>query len=251
MPLLSPRVTSRVRRAAAQVGLEKPLLRAYEWRYPSARRDRIDNERLRQLLAFTLAPDSNCIDVGCHQGDVLREMVRLAPEGRHIAYEPVPASWERLAAEFPGVDMRQAALSNVEGESSFTHVVDEPSYSGLREREYAGPRQLQELTVRTERLDDALPDDYVPRFIKVDVEGAEELVFEGALETLRRHKPIVFFEHGQGASDYYGTRPRDVYRLLVTEAGLRIFDTDGRGPYSEVDFEAVFSAPIWNFVAHA
>jgi FkbM family methyltransferase len=211
----------------------------------------VDNERLRQLLAFTLAPDSNCIDVGCHQGDVLREMVRLAPRGRHIAYEPVPASFDALAAEFPDVDLRQAALSNAAGESSFTYVVDEPSYSGLRRREYAGPRELEELRVRTERLDDALPDRYVPSFMKVDVEGAEQLVFEGALETLRRHKPTVFFEHGQGASDYYGTRPADVYRLLVEEAGLRIFDTDGGGPYSEDDFEAVFSAPIWNFVAHA
>jgi len=105
--------------------------------------------------------------------------------------------------------------------------------------------------VRTERLDDALPDGYVPRFMKVDVEGAEQLVFEGALESLRRHRPTLFFEHGQGASDYYGTRPADVYRLLVEEAGLRIFDVDGAGPYSEADFEAVFSAPMWNFIAHA
>jgi FkbM family methyltransferase len=251
MSPLSPRVTSGVRRAAERVGLDGPLMRAYEWRYPAARRDRMDNERLRQLLAFSLAPDSNCIDVGCHQGEVLREMVRLAPQGRHIAYEPVPASFQALAPEFPGVDLRQAALSNEAGETSFTYVVDEPSYSGLRQREYAGPRRLEELTVRTERLDDALDPEYVPRFIKVDVEGAEQLVFEGALETLRRHRPIVFFEHGQGASDYYGTRPSDVYRLLVHEAGMRIFDTDGRGPYSEADFEAVFTEPIWNFVAHA
>jgi FkbM family methyltransferase len=249
--LLNPRITAGVRRAAGRVGLEKPLMRAYEWRYPAARRDRIDNERLRQLLAFSLAPDSNCIDVGCHRGDVLREMVRLAPHGRHIAYEPVPASYEALAAEFPDVDVRQAALSNEAGESSFTYVVDEPSFSGLRRRQYAGPRKLEELTVRTERLDDALPEGYVPRFVKVDVEGAERLVFEGAIETLRRYRPIVFFEHGQGASDYYGTRPGDVYRLLVEEAGMRIFDTDGRGPYAEAEFEAVFSAPIWNFVAHA
>ena len=249
--LLNPRITAGVRRAAGRVGLEKPLMRAYEWRYPAARRDRIDNERLRQLLAFSLAPDSNCIDVGCHRGDVLREMGRLAPHGRHIAYEPVPASYEALAAEFPDVDVRQAALSNEAGESSFTYVVDEPSFSGLRRRQYAGPRKLEELTVRTERLDDALPEGYVPRFVKVDVEGAERLVFEGAIETLRRYRPIVFFEHGQGASDYYGTRPGDVYRLLVEEAGMRIFDTDGRGPYAEAEFEAVFSAPIWNFVAHA
>lgn len=32
-------------------------------------------------------------------------------------------------------------------------------------------------------------------YMKVDVEGAEPLVFMGALETIRKHKPIIFFEH--------------------------------------------------------
>jgi FkbM family methyltransferase len=32
-------------------------------------------------------------------------------------------------------------------------------------------------------------------YMKVDVEGAEPLVFMGALETIRKYKPIIFFEH--------------------------------------------------------
>ena len=75
-------------------------------------------------------------------------------------------------------------------------------------------------------------------------------MLEGGLETLRRHRPIVWFEHGAGASEHYGTRPADLYRLLVEEVGMRVFDADGAGPYTERDFEAVFHEPIWNFVAH-
>jgi Methyltransferase FkbM domain len=90
----------------------------------------------------------------------------------------------------------------------------------------------------------------VPAFIKVDVEGAELQVFRGAADTLARHKPTVFFEHGEGAADRYGTSSAQIHDLLVGEAGLRIFDERGHGPYSRDQFEAVFTEPVWNFVAH-
>ena len=240
----------RVKAGAERLGLSDQLERAWEWRHPAARRDRLDNEHLMQLLAFTLRPDSCCVDVGCHQGEILREMVRLAPEGRHVAFEPVPSSHARLASEFPRVDVRQAAASDTDGESEFTVVPDLPSHSGLRERSYPGTPRLEKISVRTERLDSALPEDFAPDFLKVDVEGAELQVFRGALETLRRHRPTVWFEHGAGSSDHYGTTAADVHRLLVGEVGLRIFDADGTGPYSEARFEAVFNEPMWSFVAH-
>jgi FkbM family methyltransferase len=238
------------KKAAGRLGLDGALQQAFEWRNPAARRDRLDNERLRQLLAFTLREDSNCIDIGCHRGEVLRELLRLAPRGRHIAYEPVPASHARLVRELTDVEVRRAAVSDEEGEASFTVVPELPSFSGLRERSYPGAPRLERITVRTERLDSALEPGYVPRFIKVDVEGAELQVFRGAIETLRRHRPVVWFEHGAGASDHYGTRPADVHRLLTGEVGMRIFDADGHGPYSEEEFERVFTEPMWNFVAH-
>jgi FkbM family methyltransferase len=253
LPAVPPsnRLTAAVKAGAARVGLAGPLQRAYELRYPVARRDRLDNERLAQLLAFTLAEDSSCVDIGCHRGEVLADMVRLAPRGRHVAFEPVPDSHARLATEFPGVDVRHAAVSDSDGEAEFVVVPDQPSYSGLRERSYDGEARTERITVPTVRLDTALPADFAPRFVKIDVEGAELQVLRGAVETLRRHRPVVWFEHGIGGADRYGTTPTDVHRVLVGEAGMRIFDADGVGPYSEADFEAVFDRPMWCFVAHA
>jgi hypothetical protein len=89
--------------------------------------------------------------------------------------------------------------------------------------------------------------------IKIDVEGAEEQVLRGALETIRRHQPVVVLEHGNSAAAY-GTRPDDVFRLLCDEAGLRIFDMDGVGPYTLERFRVVASPPAatrWNFFARA
>ena len=216
-----------------------------------ARRDARDRHGMVVVLMAVLPRDGHAIDVGAHSGAVLREIVRVAPEGRHIAYEPLPHCTESLRRNFPQVDVREAALSDQNGTTSFIHVEAAPEYSGMRERTYPGaedsPRRL--LTVRTERLDDSLPADVRPSLIKIDVEGAELLVMRGAVETLRRYRPTVIFEHGIGASERYGYGPQDVHDLLCQELDMRIFDLDGQGPYSRQRFIDTFAAPIWNFVA--
>jgi FkbM family methyltransferase len=213
-------------------------------------RDRRDNEALRLLLVFALRSDSSCVDVGAHEGIWLEELRRVAPRGRHLAYEPLPHLARDLAERFPEMDVRNAALSNRNGETTFVHVRDLPGYSGLRRRDYPREVDAETITVRTERLDDALPEDFVPALIKVDVEGAERLVVEGALETIRRHRPIVVFEHGPGAAEHYETTPGDMYRLLGEEAGLSLFDLDGNGPFALPEFERRFeSGEQWNWLA--
>jgi FkbM family methyltransferase len=205
-----------------------------------------DNDGLRRLLSFTLKPTSNCIDVGAGLGDVLAEIMRVAPSGAHIAYEPLRAQFEVVRSRFPGADVRCAALSDVKGVVSFVHARDLPAYSGFRRRDYPRPTQTEVIMVRTERLDDAIPSDYVPDLIKIDVEGAEMLVLKGARETLARHRPVVVFEYGRGTGLIYGTSPDDIHALFCAELGMRLFDLDGNGPLSLEEFRVT---PRWNFVA--
>jgi FkbM family methyltransferase len=237
-------------RALADSPIGPPLRAVRRRLLPELRRDQRDRENLSLLLAFTLAADSSCIDVGSYRGDVLAEFLARAPRGRHIAYEPVPDLHAELARRFPGIDVRCAALSNREGEAGFAYVRSRPGYSGFRRRSYPGKEDVETITVRVETLDASLPPGYVPALIKIDVEGAEGQVIEGALETIAEHRPIVVFEHGAAAAEY-GTRPETVYRLLCGEAGLRIFDLDGNGPYSSAEFAATSArGDYWNFVAH-
>ena len=229
---------------------EPPAEAAGESKY-ALERDQQDMRHMALLLAFTLAPDSNCIDVGASRGSVLKEMVRYAPHGRHIAYEPIPELSRDLAERFPGVDVRCAGLSTKRGEAGFVYVKSRPGYSGFREREYPGVEVLEHIEVATEDLDSSLPPDYVPTLIKIDVEGAEREVIEGAIETITRYKPMVVFEHGRGAADAYGTEPEHIYDLLCGVAGLRMFDLDGNGPYSREQFSESYNLGIrWNYVAH-
>src|SRR5688572_29459945 len=109
---------SAVRALASRTGTLAALRTVHQVATASGRRDRKDASHLRCLLAWTLKEDSNCVDIGSYRGEVLAEIVRLAPRGRHIAFEPLPAQAERLRAAFPGVEVRNAAVSDKTGEAS-------------------------------------------------------------------------------------------------------------------------------------
>jgi len=217
---------------------------------PASRRALRDELAMRVVLATALRRDGNAIDVGANNGDTLEMILAVAPDGRHVAYEPIPALAERLADRYPQVDVRNAACSDEAGSAEFTHVLNAPAMSGLRQRADlpAHAEEVERITVRLDKLDDALPADYAPSLVKIDVEGAELLVMRGAAETLARHRPFVIFEHGIGGADLYGSQPGELFDLLA-ECGLRIFDLEGDGPYTRDGFEAVFTEPIWNFLA--
>jgi FkbM family methyltransferase len=218
---------------------------------PAKLRNDLDGGQLRRLIAHSLRADADCIDVGAYHGDVLADILRVAPRGRHIAYEPLPHLHALLVQRFPGVDIRRAALSDRDGEADYVHVRDLPQYSGLRERTYPRPVDREHITVATERLDDHLPEGCAPALVKIDVEGAECLVLAGALRTITEHRPTVVVEHGPGGSDHYGSTPAELHRLLCAEAGLRIFDLDGDGPYSLDRLEESYATGArWNYVAH-
>ncbi len=237
--------------AAIRLRVDEPLLKLRAVVSPRHRGYLQEQREFARLLANWISRTSNCIDIGAYNGRSLAEIVRLAPQGRHIAYEPLPQKCRLLERRFPSVDVRQAAVSDHSGETTFTIVHDAPALSGMRNRwRDDGPHRTETLSVRVEALDTDLPADYVPHFIKVDVEGAERLVFEGAVKTISTHKPTILFEHGKGGAEHYETAPADVYDLLTRECGLRIYDPAGGQPLSLSGFHYAYERnERWDFVA--
>jgi FkbM family methyltransferase len=191
-----------------------------------------------------LSAESHCLDVGGHRGDMLAEMIRRAPQGRHQAFEPIPESHARLVRRFPDVPIHHVALSDVAGETSFQVVEDAPALSSLQKRPAAQGKRVREIRVRTERLDAFVEPDEQIDFIKIDVEGAEYQVLQGAVETLRRCQPVIVFEHGRGGADCFGASPEQVYELLI-DCGLEVSLMQrwlrGLPPISEAQFVEEFA----------
>jgi len=172
-------------------------------------------DRLTQkIIRKVCKPGSNCVDVGCHKGEILDLMRAAAPNGYHWGFEPIPDMYQALREKYSNTNctISDLALSDAAGTTTFNYVTTNPSYSGLMKREYDRPHEEDtSITVQTARLDDVLPADYRVDLMKIDVEGGEMLVLGGAKETLRNSKPVVIFEHGKGASDIYGFGPKDVH----------------------------------------
>src|SRR3546814_14950690 len=92
---------------------------------------------------------------------------------------------------------------------------------------------VQEHTVASDRLDDlVIRHDLKPGLIKVDVEGAEGLVFRGAMETLNKFRPVILSELSDPLLRELGTSALEVVRMLEN-AGYRVVDPMGRSSPGE------------------
>ncbi len=207
----------------------------------------------RQIMEMVLSRNSNCVDVGCHLGSVLRQILKFAPEGNHFAFEPIPEFAEILTGKYSTVQIYEAALSDSSGESSFCHVVGDPGYSGLMKHNYPrGELEVKNITVKTAKMDELIPKEIKINFIKVDVEGAELQVFKGAVQTIRKSKPVIIFEHG-GFARSFGTKPEMVYELLVNQCGLRLSLLsdwlEGNSHLTQEEFAAEVDSHYY-FIAH-
>lgn len=222
--------------------------------------NRLYDSQTEAVMKRVLDRRSSAIDVGCHKGEILDVMLRLAPEGTHFAFEPLPHLFAALALKYAGVAnvrLHEVALSESPGKAAFQHVVTNSGYSGLLRRRYDRPNEkVVTIKVRVEKLDDVLPADAAVRFMKIDVEGAELQVLRGGIATLRRSRPFIVFEHGLGGSDCYGTRPEHVYDLLAA-CRLRIslmgdwLESEGEKALSREAFAEQFDKGLnYYFLAH-
>ena len=208
LPLVKTQALSHVKQHIRQllVALNLPVTRNLKY-------DILTKKILQRLLDAT----SNCVDVGAHKGEILDLFLQFAPNGRHTAFEPIPHLNEALKNKYSGrVDIYPFALSNRSGSMLFNVVLNDIAYSGLQRREYktAQPK-IDAIEVEVRQLDEVLSARKAPiTLLKIDVEGGELDVLKGAHEILLSDKPLIVFEFGKGASEFYGTMPHHVHELL-------------------------------------
>ena len=210
----------------------------------------------KKIMEKVIKADSNCIDVGCHKGEILQIIHHLAPKGKHFAFEPIPLFYNQLKINFNTIEIYPYALADENKTTTFQYVKNAPAYSGIKKRKYAiGNPEIEEIEVEVKKLDDVIPNDVNIDFMKIDVEGAEFGVLKGAKNLLVKNKPYIIFEFGLGASDYYDTKPNDVYHLLVSEIGLNISSLGNwlkkKESLTSKEFEECFNSNCeYYFIAH-
>jgi len=147
--------------------------------------------RKQQALRRLVAPGMTVCDIGANAGFYTLGLARLVGErGRVIAFEPLPRNLAKIRRHLSlnhltNVELNDCALADVTGTLRFTE--GESDFTGRISTEGG------DLEVRSIRLDEFLEKRSLsdPALLKIDVEGAEDLVLEGAQELLRRAHPIL------------------------------------------------------------
>jgi FkbM family methyltransferase len=197
------------------------------------------------VLASLLRSDDTYVDVGANRGQTLRDAVRLAPHGHHVAFEPIPSLAAQVGREFPAVDCRALALGARSETTKFCHFTRLDGWSGLRRYPSVSDAQGAPvfIDVQVSTLDTELA--WVkPSVVKIDVEGAEQAVLEGGRSMLARAQPIVIFEHVLEAAAMYGHAHEAPWDLL-TQLGYRIFSLTGEGPFTRSAFAQASTHVNW------
>ena len=183
------------------------------WEYP-----------VTELLKAVLQPGMCFLDVGANIG--YYSMVAAARGARVYAFEPVRKLFEALLGNValnPGfnVSAHSIALAHYTRPTTF-FVVNDPENQGLSSLNES-PEAVA-ITIPAQSLDDFVQEQKVQRIdlMKVDVEGAEEQVFQGGTEVLGNDvAPDIIFECHPGATS----------DEMLRAFGYRIYEFRGQREY--------------------
>ena len=173
---------------------------------------------LQRAIKKYVGPGDTVFDIGANIGYVSLSMSRrVGPAGRVIAFEPVPQNLELLRGNIANnalvnVEVLDVAASDTRGETKIRVAENFAMASLVWHRNESA---AVEISIKTVVIDEMVQagDLRAPRFVKIDVEGAEGLVVRGMLRTLAAARPVLFIE----CSD----TGREMTWLLLRDLGYR------------------------------
>lgn len=154
---------------------------------------------LQRAIRKYVAPGDTVYDVGANMGYVSLSLAKqVGPGGCVVAFEPVPRNIDLLRAniennKLTNIQVLEVAASDSGGEAVI-RLAENPSTASLIW--HRNDSSAVELVIKTVAIDDLVRagDLAEPKFVKIDVEGAESQVLQGMRHTLAAAKPVLFVE---------------------------------------------------------
>ncbi len=186
-------------------------------------------------------------DIGSNTGIFSIDAAIAIPDLTVYAFEPQPTLTYHIRRSIDANNLRRVKCLEImlgpeEGEA-ILYLAGQASRASMVQLE-RGFRQLR-LPMRT--VDSLISSGEIeaPDVIKIDVEGAEMKVFEGARQTLRTKNPSVVFEADENLLRF-GLEVQNVFDSLLQAAPYRIYAIDLKGnlsiakpPYTSKDYLAL------------
>ena len=186
------------------------------------------------------------VDIGANRGNVTVALASLCPNADIYAFEPIKNEYNILKQKVKHLrhaTVINAALSNKNGTASFFINTFSPSSSMLPLSTLGKkitPPLTNKTTVRTVTLDTYFKNKKLkhPIFIKIDVQGAEHIVFEGGKNFLKQTSVIhveTSYEKIYETQCLFG----DIYQMLIHSGFLY------HGTINDANFYPLFTIPFF------
>ena len=180
-----------------------------------------------------ITTNSNVWDVGANLGIFTFAAATLAPRGMSLAIEPdifLASLIKKTASfdEYQDKDIRilPMAVSSSNGVARFM-IANRGRASNFLESA-GGNSQTggirEELYVPALTLDTLLQTSPAPNFVKIDVEGGENLVLQGALKVISKVRPVFYIEVGKKHENEIVSLFKEHNYSVVSQKGYRISD---------------------------
>lgn len=200
----------------------------------------IHEEPLTDLIHRLIRPGMVFTDIGANIGYFTLIAARLMKgEGRIYAFEPDPNNYELLvknieANRYDYVTAVPMAVTNAPGK--LVLFLDRINYGGSSLSRENIPQTGASIEVETTTLDHYFRNvvgDMKVDLIKVDAQGAEGLIFEGAENILRSNDLKIIMEFWPFGLENMGTDPRNLLQLFYNDGfRIKIIDEEGNGIHS-------------------
>jgi len=195
-----------------------------------------------------LAPGMTFLDIGAHVGQYsLIAAKAVGPNGRVHAFEPNPGSYRRLTANLALNDFRNAhahplALSDVPGPSTlFVPTNNNPGEASLQRCVETTATTTVEVGTADAWMNSAdLGEPPRVDLIKIDVQGFERRVLEGAARLLDRFRPTVVCEFEERWLRLAGTSSVEL-KQVVAGMGYTVHRLTRRGGLAPVALDEIHS----------
>ncbi len=138
------------------------------------------------------------IDVGANMGFVTAMLASLVgKDGKIYSFEPSAITYQKLLKTIAANDLSMVeAVNSGLGEADSTHELYRVSgSSGNDTMVESGTGKVSTGQVNITSLDSYLAKNTRPiTFLKIDTEGFELQVLRGSMETLKKHRPVIYIE---------------------------------------------------------
>lgn len=177
-----------------------------ELKYLSA----IESDKDEAFEAILRLRDERCLDLGAYRGDTVDEFLRYTDGcGSIVAVEPNPKNYQKLCEHIDGIGNTTALNAGIADRAGTMTISKKAGRMPT-----LGDRNGVEIPVTTV---DAI--DCAPTYIKVDIEGMERQMLDGAEHTLRTIKPKLNLAAYHRTEDFFSL----VNRLHAINPDYRIY----------------------------